>query len=227
MTLAIFDLDQTLIPFDSDDHWGAFLVAQGLVSAAEHGDAVERFGTAYREGRLDIHEYSRFVLSPLTQHPPARLEQLRADFVRAQVVPRIASAARELVASHRAAGHTLLIITATNRFVTQPIAELFDVPHLLACEPEIVDGRYTGEIIGIPTYREGKVHALEKWLDEHGYDLAGSWFYSDSHNDLPLLERVDHPVAVDPDPILRATAKERGWRILDLHGRAEAHSQES
>src|SRR5690625_159431 len=152
MTLAIFDLDKTLIPFDSDDHWGAFLVAQGLVSAAEHGDAVERFGTAYREGRLDIHEYSRFVLSPLTQHPPARLEQLRADFVRAQVVPRIASAARELVASHRAAGHTLLIITATNRFVTQPIAELFDVPHLLACEPEIVDGRYTGEIIGIPTY---------------------------------------------------------------------------
>lgn len=227
MTLAIFDLDQTLIPFDSDDHWGAFLVAQGLVSAAEHGDAVQRFGTAYREGRLDIHEYSRFVLSPLTQHPPERLEQLRADFVRAQVVPRIAPAARELVTSHRAAGHTLLIITATNRFVTQPIAELFEVPHLLACEPEIVDGRYTGEIIGIPTYREGKVHALEKWLDEHGYDLTGSWFYSDSHNDLPLLERVDHPVAVDPDPILRATAEERGWRILHLHRSADAHSQES
>lgn len=225
MTLAIFDLDKTLIAFDSDDHWGAFLVAQGLVDEAEYVEAVQHFGAEYQAGRLDIQAYSRFVLTPLTQHPRTRLERLREDFMRTRVAPQVTAAARELVDSHRAAGHTLLIITATNRFVTQPIAELFDVPNLLACEPEIVDDRYTGEIVGIPTYREGKVQALEQWLAAGGHDLAGSWFYSDSHNDLPLLERVDYPVAVDPDPILHATAKDRGWRILSVHRADGAHQE--
>jgi len=218
MALAIFDLDNTLIAGDSDHLWGEFLVARGLVDGARYADANDRFYAQYRNGTLDIDAFLRFALSPLRAHPRAQLEALRECFVAEVIAPLMLPAARELIAAHRAAGDTLLIITATNTFVGAPIAARFGIPHLIATEPELVDGRYTGEVAGIPAFREGKVRRLEAWLAERGGTLTGSSFYTDSHNDLPLLGRVDRPVAVDPDDTLREVATERGWPIVSLRG---------
>lgn len=216
MALAIFDLDNTLIAGDSGYCWGKFLIAQGVVDAEEFRAASARFDRQYLDGELDIYEYCEFVLRPLTQHPLERLHAWREQYVAREIEPRILPAARQLVAAHQARGDVAIIITATNRFLTAPIAELFGVEHLLACEPELIENRYTGRIVGIPTYREGKIAALEQWLEESRHSLEGSWFYSDSHNDIPLLERVDNPVAVDPDETLRHHAKARGWKIISL-----------
>lgn len=218
MALAIFDLDNTLIAGDSDHLWGEFLVARGLVDGARYADANDRFYAQYRNGTLDIAAFLRFALSPLRAHPRAQLEALRERFVAEVIAPLMLPAARELIAAHRAAGDTLLIITATNTFVGAPIAARFGIPHLIATEPELIDGRYTGEVAGIPAFREGKVWRLEAWLAERGGTLSGSSFYTDSHNDLPLLGRVDRPVAVDPDDTLREVATERGWPIVSLRG---------
>jgi len=218
MALAIFDLDNTLIAGDSDHLWGGFLVARGLVDGARYAAANDRFYAQYRNGTLDIDAFLRFALSPLREHPRARLEALRECFVAEVIAPLMLPAARDLIAVHRAAGDTLLIITATNTFVGAPIAARFGIPHLIATEPELIDGRYTGEVAGIPAFREGKVRRLEDWLAGRGETLTGSSFYSDSHNDLPLLGRVDRPVAVDPDDTLREVAIERGWPILSLRG---------
>ncbi len=218
MALAIFDLDNTLLAGDSDYLWGRFLVEKGAVDGIRYERENERFYQLYKEGRLDILEFLRFSLAPLRQHSRAMLEAWREEFLETHIAPLISEQSRQLVERHRQAGDTLLIITATNAFVTRPIAQRFGIDHLIATEPETLDGHYTGEVAGEPSFREGKVNRLESWLADHGADLRGSWFYSDSHNDLPLLERVEHPVAVDPDETLAQVARQRQWPILELHG---------
>ena len=218
MALAIFDLDNTLLAGDSDYLWGRFLVQKGAVDAERYERENERFYQLYKEGRLDIFEFLRFSLAPLRQHPRKDLESWRSEFLETQIAPLISEQALQLVEKHRQAGDTLIIITATNAFVTRPIAQRFGVEHLIASEPETLNGHYTGEVAGEPSFREGKVNRLQAWLEANDADLLGSWFYSDSHNDLPLLERVEHPVAVDPDEALSKVAQERDWPILQLHG---------
>ena len=220
MTLAIFDLDNTLLRGDSDHAWGQFLVEHHVVDGAAYRRENERYYAQYRAGTLDIHEFLAFVLRPLAGNDLDTLRAWHARFMREKIGAMITPAARALVESHRARGHTLVIITATNRFVTEPIAAAFNIPHLIATEAEMRDGRYTGNVEGVPCYREGKVERLKAWMTAHGETLEDSWFYSDSHNDLPLLSIVDHAVAVNPDDILRAEAKTRGWRILQLGRRS-------
>jgi HAD superfamily hydrolase (TIGR01490 family) len=218
MALAIFDLDNTLLAGDSDYLWGRFLAAEGIVDGAYYESENERFYREYKDGTLDIAEFLRFSLRPLRDNPRADLEALRERFVVELIEPIMLRAAKDLVASHREAGDTLMIITATNAFVTSPIAQRFGIAHLIATLPGEENGRFTGEPSGQPAFREGKVERLQSWLREHRETLAGSSFYSDSHNDLPLLERVDRPVAVDPDPQLRETARSRGWPVISLRG---------
>jgi HAD superfamily hydrolase (TIGR01490 family) len=216
VALAIFDLDNTLLAGDSDYLWGLFLAAQGAVDGEQYRRENERFYREYREGHLDIHEFLRFSLAPLAHHAPAKLRTWRSQFLESHIDPIILPAARALVEDHRNRGDELLIITATNAFVTAPIAERLGIPNLLATEPEQRDGRYTGAVAGIPCFQNGKVIRLQAWLDERGASLRGSWFYSDSHNDLPLLERVERPVAVDPDDTLHRLASARGWPVISL-----------
>jgi HAD superfamily hydrolase (TIGR01490 family) len=216
MSLAIFDLDNTLLGGDSDYLWGQFLVEQGLVDGEHYERENQRFYEAYEAGTLDIYQYQAFMLRPLAGRPLTELQAWRERFMEEKIQPILLPRADELLNQRRLAGDILLIITATNRFITAPIAERFGVPHLLATEPEIVDGRYTGRTVGIPCFQQGKVERLDAWLTETGGDLTDSWFYSDSHNDLPLLNRVTHPVAVDPDATLARHAQERGWPIISL-----------
>lgn len=216
MALAIFDLDNTLLAGDSDYLWGEYLVEQGLVEAAEYEQANKRFYEDYQNGTLDILAFLAFSLRPLTQYEPEALHTWRRQFIAEKIKPVVLPRAKALIAEHRRRGDLPLIITATNRFVTEPIAELLGIEHLLATEPEFLDGRYTGRVRGTPTYRQGKIKALQEWLAREGCNLDGSWFYSDSHNDIPLLEHVSHPVAVDPDPTLRAHAQAQGWQVISL-----------
>jgi HAD superfamily hydrolase (TIGR01490 family) len=220
VALAMFDLDNTLLAGDSDYLWGQHLVEFGVVDADAYAASNRRFYQDYLDGNLDIHAFLEFSLRPLAQHAPDLLHRWRAQFIADKIHPLVLPAARELIAEHRRRGDTLLIVTATNRFVTQPIADLLGIEHLLATEPEFLNGRYTGRVTGIPTFREGKVAALEDWVQRNGVALAGSWFYSDSHNDIPLLERVEHPVAVDPDTALRRHAERHGWPVISLRERA-------
>lgn len=217
MTLALFDLDNTLLNGDSDYAWGQFLVSKDLVEAEQYATANQYFYDQYKQGTLDIHEFSAFSFKPLSERSMAELAALHREFMQTCIAPMITAKARALVEQHRQQGHTLVVITATNSFITRPIVEqAFQIPHLLATEPKIVDGRYTREIEGVPCFQAGKVTRLQQWLQGRSATLAGSYFYSDSRNDLPLLEMVDHPVAVDPDDTLRAIASERGWRIISL-----------
>ena len=216
MALAIFDLDNTLLTGDSDYLWGQFLCDLGVVDRTRYERENDRFYADYRAGRLDIMAFLRFSLAPLAAHPRARLDGWHERFMAEKIDPLIGEPAQALVARHRAAGDTLMIITATNAFVTAPIAARFGIPHLIATEPEVVDGQYTGRVAGTPSFREGKVERLDDWLAERGESLEGAWFYSDSHNDLPLLERVTHPVAVDPDPTLAMHARSRNWPVISL-----------
>jgi HAD superfamily hydrolase (TIGR01490 family) len=218
MALAIFDLDNTLIAGDSDYLWGQHLIGLGVVDGPSYEAANDRFYDDYRHGRLDIDAFLRFALRPLSEHSPATLERWRAEFVAERIDPILLPAARALIERHRSAGDTLLIITATNAFVTAPIAERFGIEHLIATEPEQANGRFTGRVAGTPAFREGKVARLEQWLAVRGESLDGSCFYSDSINDLPLLERVQRPAAVDPDERLARVAEERGWPIMSLRG---------
>lgn len=216
MSLAIFDLDHTLLAIDSDHAWGEFLLEQGAVDAQAYREANDRFMADYEAGTLDIHAFLSVALQPLSENSPTQLATWHRQFMAAMIEPSILAKGEALLAEHRRRGDTLLIITATNRFITGPIAARLGVDHLIAVEPEMVEGRYTGKVSGIPSYREGKVTRLNAWLKEQEQSLAGAWFYSDSHNDLPLLEEVDNPVAVDPDPTLRKVAEQRGWRIMSL-----------
>lgn len=216
MTLAIFDLDNTLLRGDSDHAWGRFLIENHIVDGVEYERENERYYAQYQAGTLDIMEFLAFALRPLAQHDRATLDAWHRQYMQSKIMPMITTAARALVDKHRQRGDTLLIITATNRFITAPIAQVFGVPHLLATEPEEIHGRFTGQVAGTPCYREGKVTRLETWMKQHQQNLKGSWFYSDSHNDLPLLSLVDHPVAVNPDDTLQQEAKKHGWQILTL-----------
>ncbi|MFO7994837.1 MAG: HAD family hydrolase [Marinobacter sp.] len=218
MTLAIFDLDNTLLAGDSDHAWGEFLVEESIVDADEYQKANDRFYQEYLNGELDIMHYLSFALQPLAHHDMKQLLAWRKEFVEKKIRPMMQASATELLDSHRAQGHTLLIITATNRFVTEPVAELLGIEHLIATEPELVNGRYTGEVAGVPSFQDGKVTRLHDWLESTGESLEGAWFYSDSHNDAPLLRKVDNPVAVDPDPTLESIAKENNWKIMTLRG---------
>ncbi|MFZ5592701.1 MAG: HAD family hydrolase [Pseudomonadota bacterium] len=216
MNLAIFDLDNTLLGGDSDYLWGRFLVEQGIVDGESYERENRRYYEEYKVGTLDIHEFLRFSLRPLSEHKVETLYAWRELFMKEKIEPIMLPAARELLERHRVQGHTLLIITATNSFVTAPIAKALGVEHLIATEPEMKGGRYTGNVAGTPSFREGKVVRLEEWLRQKGWNLASSWFYSDSHNDLPLLEMATHPVAVDPDDTLAEHARLRGWPVISL-----------
>ncbi len=218
VALAIFDLDNTLIAGDSDYAWGEFLVRTGLVDQDRFREANEYFYQQYKAGQLDIDEYLEFALKPLTEHSQEKLAELHEAFMQTMIEPILLPKAFELLQWHRERGDFLLIITATNTFVTAPIGRKLGVDALLGIEPEIENARYTGRYLGIPTFQGGKVKRLYAWLAEQPYDLKGSYFYSDSHNDLPLLELVEHPVAVDADEKLSALAAERGWRQISLRG---------
>jgi len=216
LSLAIFDLDHTLLQGDSDYAWGRFLIEQHLIDGAEYERENDRFYADYQAGTLDIMEFLAFALRPLAQHDRAQLDAWHRRFMQTKVLPMITPAARALVEQHRQKQDTLVIITATNRFVTEPIAREFKIDHLIATDPEEKDGRFTGNVAGTPCYREGKVTRLKSWMQQQGHTLTGSWFYSDSHNDLPLLSIVDHPVAVNPDETLAREARRRGWTVLSL-----------
>lgn len=216
MTLAIFDLDNTLLAGDSDHAWGEFLVEEGIVDAEEYRRANDRFYQEYLNGELDILHYLGFALQPLASHSMEELLAWREAFMEKKVRPMMQATADKLLESHREQGHTLMIITATNDFVTAPLADRLGIEHLIATVAERRKEHYTGDIDGTPSYREGKVTRLQAWLESHDETLDGSYFYSDSHNDLPLLEQVANPVAVDPDATLEREARERGWPVISL-----------
>jgi HAD superfamily hydrolase (TIGR01490 family) len=217
MTLAIFDLDHTLITGDSDTLWGEYMIENGIVGKQEFSAGSKIYNQDYQRGTLDNDQYLEFALKPLTQYPIEELYAWRADFVATRIKPIIASGARELLEKHRQQNHELLIISATHLFITAPIAHLLGVPTVLSTEPEIIDNRYTGRYLGTPTYQEGKVTALHEWLANSDRRIKGSYFYSDSINDLALLEKVDHPVAIHPDNDLKAIAEDRGWPVIHLN----------
>jgi HAD superfamily hydrolase (TIGR01490 family) len=219
MRLVLFDLDNTLLAGDSDYEWGQFLIDRGVLDRETYEAQNRAYYDQYVAGTLDIHEYLGFALRPLAEHPPADLARWHADFMRLRIEPMITAAARKLVRGHLEAGDLCAIVTATNSFVTAPIAKAFGVTHLVATEPEMEGGRFTGRVRGTPCFREGKVQRLDEWLGSLRKRLADfreSVFYSDSHNDLPLLERVTRPVAVDADAALAAQARRRGWATMSL-----------
>jgi HAD superfamily hydrolase (TIGR01490 family) len=216
VSIALFDLDNTLLNGDSDYLWGCFLAEQGIVDRDTYERENRRFYDQYKVGELDIHEFLRFQLRPLAEHDMATLNCWREQYLEEKIRPILLPRAQALIDEHRRRGDLTIIITATNRFITGPIAALFGVQHLLATDPEVVDGRYTGGITDIPCFQDGKVRKLSGWLVTHRQTLENSWFYSDSHNDLPLLQKVTHPVAVDPDEILRRHAGESGWPVISL-----------
>jgi len=216
VSLAIFDLDNTLISDDSDFLWGQFLVDQGIVDKDHYEEANAKFYDDYKQGKLDIVEFLNFSLAPLASNDPEQLYKWRAQFIEEIIKPIQLDAAIKLVNKHRLKGDTVMIITATNRFVTEPIAKLFGIDILLATTPEFIEGRYTGGFEGTPCFQEGKVHLLNDWLKESKESMENSWFYSDSYNDLPLLKLVDNPVAVDPDETLRNHANKENWSCISL-----------
>lgn len=214
MRLAVFDLDHTLLAGDSDYLWGEFLVEQGLVDGEAYARDNKRFYDEYLNGTLDIAAFAAFSLAPVVKHGAEKLAALRPRFVREKIEPIVAPGTFHLLERHRAQGDQLLITTATNRFITEPIAKLLGIEVLIATDPEIVDGRFTGRIAGTANFREGKLINLRRWQAVRKF--SGMSVYSDSHNDLPLLEAADQPVAVDPDDRLRAHAKKRGWPVITL-----------
>ncbi len=217
MRLALFDLDNTLLAGDSDFEWAQFLIEKGVLDREVYEARNQQFYDQYKAGTLDIHEFLDFQLKPLARHPREQLDAWHAEFMSRKVIPMIAPGTAALLQKH--AADVCVIVTATNSFVTAPIARHLGVGHLIATEPEAVEGEFTGRVVGTPSFREGKVERLEQWLAQQGRawaDVGDSWFYSDSLNDLPLLAQVLHPVAVDPDATLRAHAEQAGWPIISL-----------
>jgi HAD superfamily hydrolase (TIGR01490 family) len=216
VALAIFDLDETLISADSDHEWGEFMARKGLVDAKLHKQKNDAFYEDYKEGRLDIKEYLAFACSALTPYSMRELHQYRREFMETVMSALILEQGRALVEKHKAAGDYPMVITSTIEFVTAPIVEELGIKTLIAPIPEIKDERYTGNIVGTPSFAAGKVTRLKEWLGTNEHKLDGSYFYSDSHNDLPLLKLVDNPVAVNPDDKLRILAIENNWQIISL-----------
>lgn len=225
MDLVLFDLDNTLLAGDSDFEWAQFLIARGVLDRELHEARNRVFYEQYKAGTLDIHEFLDFQLKPLARHARSELDAWHADFMATRIRPIMTPAAQALVRRHLDAGALCAVVTATNSFVTGPIARSFGIPHLIATVPAQEDGRFTGQPRGTPSFREGKILRVEAWLESLGLcwqSFAQSWFYSDSHNDLPLLQKVTRPVAVDPDATLRAHAERHGWEILTLRDGGEA-----
>ena len=216
MALAIFDLDNTLIAGDSDHAWGEYLVEIDVVDHAVYKQANDKFYQDYKDGCLDIHEYLEFALAPLAKHSIAQLHEWREQFLNEKIRPILLPQATALIDEHKQKGDTLLIITATNRFVTERIAETLGISNLIATEPEIIDQGYTGKVQGTPSFKEGKITRLKEWLVENPHDLKGSFFYSDSHNDIPLMELVENPIAIDPDDSLKQHAQNNNWPVRSL-----------
>ena len=217
MNLVLFDLDNTMLAGDSDFEWAQFLIERGVLDREAYEARNQEFFDAYQNGTLYIHAFLDFQLKPLSRHPRSQLEAWHRTFMQQRIIPIIAPKARSLIASHR--GALTAIVTATNSFITGPIARELGVAHLIATVPEERDGEFTGEVMGVPSFREGKITRLKNWLAERGERLENferSYFYSDSLNDLPLLALVTHPVAVDPDPTLRAHAMQHGWPVITL-----------
>ncbi|KAA8685729.1 HAD-superfamily hydrolase, subfamily IB :HAD-superfamily subfamily IB hydrolase, hypothetical 2 [Pseudomonas caricapapayae] len=216
MRLALFDLDNTLLGGDSDHAWGDYLCQRGILDAATYKTRNDEFYQDYLAGTLNMTDYLNFTLEILGNTDMAQLEQWHREFMRDCIEPIMLPKALELIDKHREAGDKLVVITATNRFVTAPIVARLGIDTLLATECEMADGRYTGRTTGVPCFREGKVTRLDQWLEDNAFSLEDSYFYSDSMNDLPLLEQVANPVAVDPDDKLRAEAERRGWPVITL-----------
>lgn len=216
MALALFDLDNTLLAGDSDHLWGEFLAHHQLVESTDFRQQNDAFYQDYINGSLDIRAYLRFVLAPLVGRTETELAQWHAQFMAEYIEPIITPAAIALVDKHRQAGDTLVVITATNDFITAPIVARFGIDNLIASRAEKHGDRYSGEVEGTPNFRDGKVDNLNHWLSAHPHDLDTALFYSDSHNDLPLLSRVGHPIAVDPDATLERHAREHAWPVISL-----------
>lgn len=219
MNLALFDLDNTLLSGDSDFEWAQFLISKGVLDREVHLAQNQAFYEDYKAGTLDIHAFLKFQLAPLARHERRELDAWHREFMTRHILPLIGAPARQLVQRHLSAGDLCVMVTATNSFVTGPICREFGIPHLVATVPAQEEGRFTGAPRGIPAFKEGKITRMNLWLEEMGLwwgAFERSTFYSDSHNDLPLLERVTHPVAVDPDPTLHAAAVARGWPVLSL-----------
>lgn len=216
--LALFDLDNTLLRGDSDHAWGEFLISHGMVDADSHRATNDQFYQHYLDGRLDIHAYVEFTLQPIVQLDKHEREDLHGRFMQEVVRPMVLDKGRALVQKHRDLGDSCIVVTATNSFITQPIALEFGVDNLLATDLEEIDGRFTGKIEGIPCYQEGKVEKLRAWIEANspGSTMGDACFYTDSVNDLPLLESVAEPVAVDPDDSLSSIARQRNWKTISL-----------
>ena len=219
MQLALFDLDNTLLAGDSDFEWAQFLIAKGVLDRELHEAKNRGFFDDYKAGTLDIHAFLDFQLQPLTRHPRTELDAWHREFMTTRILPIAGDKARALVRSHLDSGALCAVVTATNSFVTAPIAREFGIPHLIATIPAQHDGQFTGQPRGTPSFREGKISRVEDWMESMGMwwsSFERSWFYSDSHNDLPLMGKVSHPVAVDPDDKLRSHANAAGWPIVSL-----------
>jgi HAD superfamily hydrolase (TIGR01490 family) len=217
--LALFDLDNTLLAGDSDYNWSLFLIKQGLLDEKTHHERNEQFYLDYKNGNLDIYKFLAFQLKPLSEHSVADLNALHAEYMDTVIRPMMTKKAQDLVNQHKAQGDLCLVITATNSFVTKPIAQAYGIAHLIGTDPEMANGAYTGGVAGVPSFQEGKVTRLQQWLAERGQVLADferSYFYSDSHNDLPLMKLVTHPVAVDADAKLTDYAQQHGWPQISL-----------
>jgi HAD superfamily hydrolase (TIGR01490 family) len=215
----LFDLDNTLLAGDSDYNWSLFLIKQGLLDEKTHHERNEQFYLDYKNGNLDIYKFLAFQLKPLSEHSMADLNALHAKYMDSVIRPMMTQKAQDLVNQHKAQGDLCLVITATNSFVTKPIAQAYGIAHLIGTDPEMVNGAYTGGVAGVPSFQEGKVTRLKLWLAERGQVLADferSYFYSDSHNDLPLMKLVTHPVAVDADAKLTDYAQQHGWPHISL-----------
>lgn len=217
--LALFDLDNTLLAGDSDYNWSLFLIEEGLLDAKTHHERNEQFYQDYKNGNLDIYKFLEFQLKPLSQHSVAFLDELHLKYMDKIIRPMMTVKAQNLVNKHKAAGDLCVVITATNSFVTKPIATAYGIDHLIGTDPEMVDGKYTGAVSGVPSFQAGKVTRINQWLAEHGQQLSDfetSYFYSDSHNDLPLMKLVTNPVAVDADETLMKYAKQKEWPQISL-----------
>ncbi len=216
MSLVMFDLDNTLIGGDSDYLWGEFLCEEGIiVDPASFQKMNENFYHQYEIGKLDIYAWAEFSFKVLTEYSLEKLYELRQNFIQQKIEPIFLEKAQSCINQHKEKGDTVLVITASNTFITAPIAEMYGIDYLLATEPEFKSGRFTGKVSGIPCFQSGKIDNLMPWLDKNGENLIGSYFYSDSHNDLPLLELVDNPVAINSDKVLTSVALENGWPVLD------------
>ena len=219
MKLALFDLDNTLLAGDSDFEWAQFLIEKRVLDREVYEARNMEFYEQYKAGTLDIHEFLDFQLKPLSRHSRSQLDAWHSEFMKNRIAPLIAPGAGELIKRHMLAQDLCVIITATNSFVTRPIAQALGINSLIATEPEQRNGEFTGKVSGVPCFREGKIARLESWLDEHNLtwlSFLESWFYSDSLNDIPLLNKVTHPVAVDPDATLKGYAEKKAWPVISL-----------